>query len=101
MHLKGNDITPEEKKIVLKVTNEGKTSPEIGTIVGRSHSAIQRLISNYNSLKSVISKPRNGRPSKLTNCEKSYIIKSMCLNPRTITSQIANEIRKKFEKNSS
>ncbi|GIY70664.1 hypothetical protein CDAR_189791 [Caerostris darwini] len=65
----------EEKK-----GNEGKTLREIGKIVGRTHSSIQRVINNYTSSKSVISKPRSGRPSKLTAREKR------CLQVRTFES---------------
>ncbi|GFX78301.1 transposable element Tc1 transposase [Trichonephila clavipes] len=55
----------------MKLWNEGKTLREIGKIVGRTHSSIQRVINNYISSKSVISKPRFGRLSKLTLREKS------------------------------
>ncbi|GBM71914.1 hypothetical protein AVEN_28691-1 [Araneus ventricosus] len=52
MYLKGKEITPEERKIVLKVTNEGRTLWEIGKIVGGTYSSIFRysfpsLISLY------------------------------------------------------
>ncbi|GIX96995.1 hypothetical protein CDAR_94751 [Caerostris darwini] len=39
--------------------------------------SIQRVINNYTSSKSIISKPRSGRPSKLTACEKRYVFKSV------------------------
>ncbi|GFX22718.1 transposable element Tc1 transposase [Trichonephila clavipes] len=68
--LLGKEITPEERKIIIKLRNEGKTLRETGKIVGRTHSSIQRVINNYTSSKSVISKPRFGRPSKLTLREK-------------------------------
>ncbi|GIY47687.1 uncharacterized protein CEXT_588921 [Caerostris extrusa] len=76
MDLKGKDITPEERKIIIKLRNESKTLREIGKIVGRTHSSIQRVINNYTSSKSIISKPRSGRPSKLTAREKRYVFKS-------------------------
>ncbi|GIY82534.1 uncharacterized protein CDAR_549011 [Caerostris darwini] len=81
MDLRRKEITPEERKIIIKVRNEGKTLWEIGKIVGRSHSSIQRVINNYTSSKSIISKPRSGRPSKLTAREKRYVFKSVRLNP--------------------
>ncbi|GIX75761.1 hypothetical protein CDAR_131 [Caerostris darwini] len=62
---KGDEITPEERKIIIKLRNEGKTLREIGKIVGRTHSSIQRVINNYTSSKFIISKARSGRPSKL------------------------------------
>ncbi|GIY98960.1 hypothetical protein CEXT_241851 [Caerostris extrusa] len=82
MDLKGKEITPEERKIIIKLRNEGKTLREIGKIVGRTHSSIQRVINNYTSSKSIISKPRSGRPSKLTAREQRYVFKSIRLNPR-------------------
>ncbi|GBM11466.1 hypothetical protein AVEN_240616-1 [Araneus ventricosus] len=63
--------------IILKVTNKDKTLLEIGKIVRRTHSSIQRVISNYNSSKSVISKPHNGCPTIPINREKRYIFKSI------------------------
>ncbi|GFW24664.1 transposable element Tcb1 transposase [Trichonephila clavipes] len=98
MDLKGKEITPEEKKIIIKLKNECKNLREIGKTVGKTHSSIQRVINNYTSSKSVISKPRSGRPSKLTLREKSYVFKSICLNPRLSASQIANDIRERFKK---
>ncbi|GIY85162.1 uncharacterized protein CDAR_581031 [Caerostris darwini] len=76
MDLKGKEITPEERKIIIKLRNEGKTLREIGKIVERTHSSIQRVINNYTSSKSIISKPRSGCPSKLTAREKRYVFKS-------------------------
>ncbi|GIZ00851.1 uncharacterized protein CEXT_350411 [Caerostris extrusa] len=98
MDLKGKEITPEERKIIIKLRNEGKTLREIGKFVGRTHSAIQRVINNYTSSKSIISKPRSERPSKLTAREKRYVFKSVCLNPRISTFQIANVVREIFKK---
>ncbi|GFW07858.1 uncharacterized protein TNCV_3919911 [Trichonephila clavipes] len=101
MAFKGKEITPVERKIIIKLRNEGKTLREIGKTVGRTHSSNQRVINNYTSSKSVISKPRFGRPSKLTLREKSYVFKSIRLNPRLSASQIANDIRERFKKNTS
>ncbi|GIY94181.1 uncharacterized protein CEXT_360621 [Caerostris extrusa] len=78
-NLKGKEITPEERKIIIKLRNEGKTLREIGKIVGRTHSSIQRVINNCTSSKSIISKRRSGRRSKLTACEKRHVFKSVSL----------------------
>ncbi|GFT59203.1 transposable element Tcb1 transposase [Trichonephila clavipes] len=75
MDLKGKEITPEEKKIIIKLKNECKNLREIGKTVGKTHSSIQRVINNYTSSKSVILKSRSGRPSKLTLREKRKILK--------------------------
>ncbi|GIY18252.1 uncharacterized protein CEXT_139681 [Caerostris extrusa] len=100
MDLKGKEITPEERKIIIKLRNEGKTLRKIGKIVGRTHSSIQRVINNYTSSKSIISKPCSGRPSKLTAREKRYVFKSIRLNPRISVFQIANDVRERFKTHS-
>ncbi|GIY45414.1 hypothetical protein CDAR_442011 [Caerostris darwini] len=85
MDLKGKEITPEERKIIIKLRNEGKTLQEIGKIVGRYFlyplskvccSSIQRVINSYTSSKSIISKPSSGRLSKLAARGKRYVFKS-------------------------
>ncbi|GFX63248.1 uncharacterized protein TNCV_3895731 [Trichonephila clavipes] len=98
MDLKGKEITPEERNIIIKLRNEGKTHREIGKIVSRTHSSIQRVINNYTSSKSVISKLRFGSPSKLTLRGKRYVFKSIRLNPRLSASHMANDIRERFKK---
>ncbi|GIX71328.1 uncharacterized protein CEXT_164181 [Caerostris extrusa] len=98
MDLKGKEITPEERKIIMKHRNEGNTLRKIGKIVGRTHSSIQRVINNYTSSKSIISKPHSGRPSKLTDREKRYVFKYVRLNPRISAFQIANDVRERFKK---
>ncbi|GIX86351.1 hypothetical protein CEXT_377201 [Caerostris extrusa] len=98
MDLKGKEITPEERKIIIKLRNEGKTLREIGKIVRRTHSSIQRVINNYTSSKSIISQPRSGRPSKVTAREKRYVFKSVRLNPSISAFQIANDVRERFKK---
>ncbi|GIY49287.1 hypothetical protein CDAR_580711 [Caerostris darwini] len=76
MDLKGKEITPEEREIIIKLRNDGKTLREIDKIVGRTHFSIRRVINNYTSSKSIISKARSERPSKLTAREKRYVFKS-------------------------
>ena len=72
MDSKGKEITPEEKKIILRLRKEGKTLRAIGKIVERTHSSIQRMINNYKLSKSVISKILSGPLSKLTFREKRH-----------------------------
>ncbi|GIZ02800.1 hypothetical protein CEXT_160861 [Caerostris extrusa] len=53
------------------------------------------LSNNYTSSKSIISKPRSGRPSKLTAPGKRYVFKSVRLNLRISAFQIANDVRER------
>ncbi|GIZ01371.1 hypothetical protein CEXT_19301 [Caerostris extrusa] len=100
MDLKGKEISPEERKIIIKLRNEGKTLREIGKIVGRTHSSIQRVINNYTSSKSIISKPRSKRQSKLTAREKRYVFKSVRLNPRISPFRLQMTFERDFKKHS-
>ena len=43
-----------QKKIILRLRNEGKTLQAVGKIVRRNHYSIQRVINNYKLLESVI-----------------------------------------------
>ncbi|GIY53507.1 uncharacterized protein CDAR_235081 [Caerostris darwini] len=97
MDLKGKEITPEERKIIIKLRNERKTLREIGKIVGRTHSSILRVINNYTSSKSIISKPRSGRPSKLTPVKRD-MSSSPYVRLQYVASQIANDVRERFKK---
>ena len=92
MDSKRKKITPDEKKINLRLRNEGRTLQTMIKVVGRTHSSIQRVINNYELSKSVTSKLRSGGLSKLTFCEKRCILKSVRLNPTITASQIVNDI---------
>ena len=55
MNSKRKEITPDVKKIILRLRNEGKTLRAISKIVVRTHSFIHKVINNYKVSKSVIS----------------------------------------------
>ncbi|GIX71353.1 hypothetical protein CEXT_183791 [Caerostris extrusa] len=55
---------------------KAKLFGKLARLLERTHSSIQRVINNYTSSKSIISKPRSGRPFKLTAREKRYVFKS-------------------------
>ena len=63
---KGTEISAAERNIILKLFLENKSYREIGNIIGRSHSSVQKVIYNYTSTGSILSKPRSGRPCRLT-----------------------------------
>lgn len=98
MGKKTKEIDPGERKIILKLRGEGKTFREIGEIVGRTHSSIQRVVANFNSTGSILSKHRSGRPSKLTHREKRDILKTVKLNPRITAAKIQENVKEKFGK---
>ena len=98
MDSKLKEITPDKKKNILRLRNEGQILQVISKIVGRTHSFNQTVINNYNLTKSTISKLTSGHPSKLTFCERRHILKSVCLNPMITGFQIINDIQGRFLK---
>jgi len=86
------------RKVIVKLRDEGKTLREIGGIVCRTHSSVQRVLENFNVSGSCESKRRSGRPPKLTEREKRSVLKTVKINPRTTASQIAKDIKEKYNK---
>ncbi|XP_043064585.1 uncharacterized protein LOC122320512 [Drosophila ficusphila] len=98
MGKKTKEIDPDLRKLIVKLRDEGKTLREIGKIVGRAHSSIQRVLENFDLNGSIRSKPRSGRPPKLTDREKRDVLKSVKLNPRLTAFKITQDIKEKFNK---
>lgn len=98
MESKRKEISVSERKIILKLWEEGKSFREIGKTVGRQHSSVQRVVNNFKSTGILTSKPRSGRPSKLTLRERRNIVASVKANPRISASQIAKDLQFKFRK---
>ena len=74
MPSKGKEISPAEREIIVKLFNEGKTYREIGRTVGRTHSSIQRVVKNFQSIGVFVSRPRSGRPPILTSRETRKVL---------------------------
>lgn len=98
MSPKTKEICADERGIILKLRNEGKSLREIAKTMGRSHSSIQYVIKNFQSTGSILSKARTGRPSKLTEREKRTILASVKENPRITASKISENLRESFSK---
>ncbi|GFY00493.1 transposable element Tc1 transposase [Trichonephila clavipes] len=79
--------------------NDGKSRQDIVGSVGRQYSSIQHVIYNLKSARVYSSKPRSGRPSKLTIREKRSMTSMMKKNPCLTVTQIATDICEKLSKN--
>ncbi|KAL7725297.1 hypothetical protein ACLKA6_000714 [Drosophila palustris] len=98
METKGKEICVEVRKLILKFRLEGKSWREIGRLVDRSHSSCQRVYENYISTGSILSKPRSGRPSVLTEWEKKRVVQLVPPNPRITAHQGRLEVAEQFKK---
>ena len=71
---------------------------EIGQIVHRSHSSIQYVVNTYKNTGFLVSKPRSGRPPKLTPHETRSLLRSVKVNPRLSASVLVKNIESKYQK---
>lgn len=92
------EVSAGERKIILKLRKEGKSFREIGKMIGRTHSSVQYVVEAFKKTKSIVPKPRSGRPSILTVREKRTILQSVKANPRLTASKICENIKNLFDK---
>lgn len=93
------EISVDERKIIIKFWKEGKSFRNIAKDVGRQYSSVQRVINNFKSTGIYTSKPRCGRPPKLSSRERRDLIKQVKVNPRLTASQLSENTMVKFDKN--
>ena len=62
---KRKETSPDLRKIVIKLKNEGKSLKEIGEILNLSKSTVQVIVKNFETTGSYENKPRSERPPKL------------------------------------
>lgn len=82
MSPKVKEISLEIRKLIVEHKNNGKSLREISEIVGHPKSSIQTVSRNYKTSNNLISKPRSGRPPKITQRIKRHIINEIDKNPR-------------------
>ena len=69
--VKFKEINTAERKIVANLWKKGNTLHEMGQIVERTHSSVQKVVDNFKETGVLVSKRRPGHPQKLTDREKS------------------------------
>ena len=96
----------KERELIVKLSNEKRTTREIASILGISKSKSAFWVKRFRDSKSLDDKKRNGRPTPLTKDKLNSIrdiIKSKVIEPKRagITSKevlqiIENKINKKY-----
>lgn len=89
---KGKEIPLHIKRLIIKLRDEGKSLRQIGKIVDKPHSSIQRVIQNFLDTGSLSARPRCGRPKKLSVREERKIIRKIKVNPKLSASNIAADL---------
>lgn len=98
MDQRRKEIDIGERKIIVSLWQNSKSYREIAKIVGRQYSSVQRVINNFKQTNCLESKPRSGRPKKLTEREERNITILVKSNPRLTASQISKDIEVKYQK---
>jgi len=80
-------LTVKERKIILKLNEEGKKQEYIAGIIGCSQATVSKWVSKYKSGRTLETLPRSGRPTRLN----ASTLKKLRL-------KILKEVRKSNEK---
>lgn len=98
MGRKGTEVTEEEKRIIINLHNQCKSLSEIAVSVSRPRSTVQGVINRYSERKTTKNKPRSGRPRKITEEDRRYIVREILKNPKKSAPKLAEEVERTMGK---
>lgn len=98
METEGKEISISERKIIIKLWNDGNSYRKIGQTIDRTYSSVQRVVTNFKKIGILTSKPRSGRPKKLSVREERKIINMTKINPRITSTIIVENVKEMFSK---
>lgn len=88
----------EERKLIVKLVQQGKTYRETGEMVGRSFSTVRDIINKYKFQGTFKNKAGRGRKQLLNIRNKQYIIQKIKQDPKKpvklLTAEVSNIINK-------
>lgn len=88
-----SELSVGERKIAINLHKERKSYAEIGHILKRSKSTIQKIINRYKTEERIQNKVRTGRPRKLTQREEKFVLREIKKNPKKSAPEIAAELQ--------
>jgi transposase len=87
-------VSREEKRVqVMTLKNEGLSNKEISRRTGLSVRGIQKIIKRTKETNSFKEKPRTGRPPKLSEREKRFLVKILKKKEATTASGISKVLK--------
>jgi len=90
---RGQDLSLDLRKSILKLHLENKSYREIGRIIGKSPSTIHSVIKKYlNTGELAANHGNSGRPKILTPREERKIVSTVLQNPRTTSTIIRKNV---------
>ncbi|GFY58034.1 uncharacterized protein TNIN_248861 [Trichonephila inaurata madagascariensis] len=75
------ETSENERALVIKWSKDGKSVPEIASLIGKSHGCIQKILQKYRRTGSLANIPGRGRKEILSATAKRKIIRSVKKNP--------------------
>ncbi|CAK9803685.1 Transposable element Tc1 transposase [Anthophora quadrimaculata] len=88
------------RNLIIKLCLQGKSFREVGKIVGRTHSTVQKIINKFRYEGTVRNKPGRGRKKILTTAEERFICRKIKIDPQTnirnLTSEVSSRIKTKI-----
>lgn len=95
MGRKGKETSLDERRMILRLHNQCKSSYEIAKSVGRPRSTVQSIIDRFGTTKTLKNQPRSGRPSKLTDRDRRIITREIKKNPKVSAPKLAGELERR------
>jgi len=96
---RGQDLSLDLRKSILKLHLENKSYREIGRIIGKSPSTIHSVIKKYlNTGELAANHGNSGRPKILTPREERKIVSTVLQNPRTTSTIIRKNVEEATQK---
>lgn len=80
------------RNLIVKLRYRGQSYGEIAKTVELSRASVQTVVKKFYTSGSVKSKQRSGRPKRLNNRDRRYILKKINSNPHISAPKLANKI---------
>lgn len=84
-----SETSIDTRKLVIRMSEEGKSLREIAKTVQRSHGCIQKIIRKYQKSGLITNKPGRGRKEILSSTTQRNITRQIQKNPKTSAVKIA------------
>jgi transposase len=79
---RGPELGIELRKLIIKLTCEGKSLRQIGEIIGKPHSTVQKVLNKYKYEGTLQNLPGRGRKKKLNDNDERMVLRRIRNDPK-------------------
>lgn len=97
--VRGRPISADMRKLIVKLSQEGKSGHNIAAIIGISRSSVRNIINLFKKTRAVIGKPRPGRNKSVSGADLKVLGRIIKRNRRLRVSENLTEWRKSIKNN--